>query len=97
MGQVAHQEKGLWTTSRYASIETRKKAQALAGKAGSKYFARGKKTIDDIAGFARRAGFSRIMLLEESDGHPSLIRSIDISPDGGWKWAGIMKIEEYEG
>jgi len=97
MGQVAHQEAVLWTTSRYASPETKKKAQSLAGRAGSRYLARGKKTMDDIAGFARRSGFGLIMLLEESDGHPSLIRSIGISPDGRWRWAGVLKVENYEG
>jgi len=97
MEQDARQVTAIWTTSRYASLETKKKAQMLADRNGSPYVARGKKTIDGIAGFARRSGFDRIMLLEESAGHPSLIRTIEIFPDGGWKWAGIMKIEEYEG
>ena len=95
MEQEAHQGAWIWTTSRYASLETKKRAQTLAGGAGSCYIARGKKTIDDIAEFARRLGFVRIMLLEECAGHPSQIRTIDISPDGRWKWADTMKIEEY--
>ncbi len=51
----------MFTTSRYASIETRKKASGHGY-----YVARGKKTIADLAAIARKKGYARIAIVGEN-------------------------------
>jgi rRNA maturation protein Rpf1 len=87
----------LWTTSRYASAGTAATARELAASSGGAFRARGKKTIAELAGFARRQGYSGIMVIEERSGKPSSILSIEVMADGGWRWAGRSGLEDYAG
>lgn len=66
----------MYTTSRYASIETRKKASSLGY-----YVARGKKTIAALAFFARKKGFSKIIIIKENS-----ISTIFVDELGEWKY-----------
>ncbi len=88
----------LLTTSRYASDETRRAARALAASSGSRFVARGKKTIAELAEFARRNGDATIGVLEERGGKPAFISSMEVLGRGGWRWAGRKEVgHESEG
>jgi rRNA maturation protein Rpf1 len=76
----------MFTTSRYAGAETRRKAQELSEAAGEPYLARGKKTIAQLAAIARRTGQERISVLEERGKKPGAVAVIAVSETGGWKW-----------
>ncbi len=76
----------MFTTSRYASVETRRAAKALAESAGEPFVARGKKTIDQLAGLARRMGQSGISVVEERGGKPAVIATIRVDERGRWAW-----------
>ena len=78
------------TTSRYASEKTRKLAERLAGRLGTFYMSRGKKTIDSLAEYARRKGEEQIAVVEENS-----VAVIEIS-ETRWKWAGGMSLDDYE-
>jgi rRNA maturation protein Rpf1 len=86
----------LWSTCRYASLLTRDKAKELAGISGSKYIARGKKTITELVEYARRAGFQEIMIIEESEKKPLIVAGIKVLPAGGFSWSEKCTLVEYE-
>ncbi|MFH0736979.1 MAG: hypothetical protein V1827_00285 [Candidatus Micrarchaeota archaeon] len=88
----------MFTTSRYASRSTRSLARSMAEANGEKYIARGKKTIDDLASYARRMGEDRMTIIEEKGGVASRIVVIDIDPGGKWSWGEerLLKISEKE-
>ncbi|NYZ76857.1 hypothetical protein H0O02_00915 [Candidatus Micrarchaeota archaeon] len=83
------------TTSRYPSAKTRELAKRIAGKLRTFYVARGKKTIDGIAGHARKKGESEIIVIEEKDGIPEFASAIEVSETGKWKWARRTPVSEY--
>ena len=80
------------TTGRYASKKTREFA-----KAGAFYVSRGKKTIDDIAEYARRKGESEVIIVEEKDGVPEYLSMIEVPETGKWKWMERKKVKKDEG
>jgi len=77
----------MYTTSRYASEETRRKARKLASGAGEPYIARGKHTIDQLADIARRRGQHRISILQDRSG----IAVIEVGETGSWRWLKGLK------
>ena len=83
----------MYTTSRYASMETRKKASLIAKESKEPYIARGKKTIDSLAKQARKCGESRLNILEERKGKAAIIAVIEIDEMGKWSWAGERPLE----
>jgi rRNA maturation protein Rpf1 len=74
------------TTSRYASQETRKAAREMAGECGERYIARGKKTVEELARLARRAGEERITIIEEREGKPAKAATMIVDELGRWRW-----------
>jgi rRNA maturation protein Rpf1 len=76
----------MFTTSRYASKETRKFAKELAKSSDSIYTSRGKKQIDALVEFARKKGEHRICVVLEKNKKPSRINFIEVKPDGRWIW-----------
>jgi len=84
----------MFTTSRYASAETRRMAMALARDQGSVYVARGKRTVVQLASLARRLGEDIIHVIEEKAGKPHLLATISVSANGAWKWEGKPEILE---
>jgi len=74
------------TTSRYAPEEIRLEAKLQAGRSGEKYVARGKKTIEQIAQFARKNGDGHVFIICERRGGGSVTEKINIDPRGRWKW-----------
>ena len=78
----------MYTTSRYASLETRKFASRLAKDEATIYAARGKKTIGQMAEYARRNGHEDIFVVEERGGKPAKIARIRVLETGAWEWAG---------
>lgn len=77
----------MFTTSRYASKETRTLGRKMAGEKGERFLARGKKTVAQLVSAARRLGEKRIFVVEEKDGKPAGVAAIEVSETGGWKWA----------
>ena len=86
------------TTSRYASLKTRTLAKSMADENGEIYVARGKKTIDALAAYARRVGEGRITLIEEKGGIAHTLALIDVDARGGWSWTEerLLKIAEKD-
>lgn len=82
----------MFTTSRYATVATRRLAKSMAADAGQVYIARGKKTIDELALEARRLGDGTLAVVEEHKGAASVIARISIGPDGSWAWSGELKV-----
>ena len=78
------------TTGRYASEKTRKLAERLAGRLGTFYTGRGKKTIDSLAEYARRKGEEEIAVVEGNQ-----VAVIEISATG-WKWLKKVSLDDYE-
>jgi len=74
------------TTSRYASTETRRLAKKIAEEKNEPFFARGKKTIAQLAALARRIGEGRISVIEERQGKAALIAELTVDEKGKWKW-----------
>jgi rRNA maturation protein Rpf1 len=85
------------TTSRYASEETRRAARSLASSSGSRFVARGKKTIAELAELARKGGDATIGIVEERGGKPAFISSMEVLARGGWRWAGRKGVDESKG
>lgn len=81
----------MYTTSRYASEGTRKLARKMAAGAGEPYIARGKHTIAQLAGIARKRGERLISILRESQGKASGIAVIELDETGSWKWIKVIK------
>ena len=78
----------MYTTSRYASEETRRLAREMASRAGEPYIARGKHTIDQLAALARRKGERLIHILREGGAR---IAAVEVSETGAWKWIKVKK------
>ena len=78
----------MYTTSRYASMKTRELAKKLAEENKEIYMARGKKTIDQLAQFARKKGEHKITILEDQETKPK-IATITIDELGQWKWSDL--------
>ncbi|VVC04834.1 Uncharacterised protein [Candidatus Bilamarchaeum dharawalense] len=76
----------MYTTSRYASTETRELAKKMAKEKEEPYTARGKKTIDQLVDFARRKGEENITVVEEHEKKPTTFALIQIDELGRWKW-----------
>ncbi|MFH2105945.1 MAG: hypothetical protein ABII22_01685 [Candidatus Micrarchaeota archaeon] len=76
----------MFTTSRYASKETRKFAKELAKSSDSAYASRGKKRIKSLVEFARKRGEHRICVVLERNKKPIKISFIEVKPDGKWVW-----------
>ncbi len=76
----------MFTTSRYAGPETRRKARELAKEAGEPFAARGKRTVAQLAALARKKGEERVSILEERGEKPGKIAVIRVSETGKWEW-----------
>ena len=76
----------MFTTSRYASIETRKLAKKQSAVDGERYKSRGKKTVQELVLLARRLGEERICIIGEKGKKPASISSLEVLAHGGWKW-----------
>jgi rRNA maturation protein Rpf1 len=83
------------TTSRYCSRETRDFAKKLAAEESAPYVARGKKTIEDLASLARKAGEDKILIIEEREDRPHNIAEIRVHETGGWVWAGERRCKGF--
>jgi rRNA maturation protein Rpf1 len=77
----------MFTTSRYASVETRKLARKLAGEKEEIFLARGKKTVEELVDFARKKGEAVISIVEENGGKPAKVCRIIVSETGRWAWS----------
>jgi len=77
----------MYTTSRYASGETRGFARRLATRNRETYVARGKKTIAELAAMARECGQESVIVVEERGGKPTILSKISVDELGRWKWA----------
>ena len=77
----------MFTTSRYASSETRSLASGMAAESGERYVARGKKSVAALAELARRFGEPRVSIIEERDGKPALVAPLLVDELGRWAWA----------
>jgi len=82
----------VYTTSRYASGDTRTFARRLAEKKGEPYVARGKRTMAELAAFARRTGEETITVVEEKAGGPAVLCTAKVDALGRWSWAGERKV-----
>lgn len=71
----------MFTTSRYASLKARELARRMAVEAGEPFLSRGKHTIDQLAGIARRKGERHISIIEESKA-----MRIEVDETGKWRW-----------
>lgn len=80
------------TTSRYASILTRKLAVALSRVLDRRYLSRGKKTIHDLVLLSRKKGWQHILVIKERGKKPVAIDIINITWDLKWEWAGSIGI-----
>jgi hypothetical protein len=74
-------EERIWTTGRYATAKTRRKAEDLASSSNSKYVARGKKTVFELVDYARAEGVQWIMLVEQN-----AQQCIEVLPMGNFRW-----------
>ncbi len=83
----------MFTTSRYSSEETRRKAGLIAKESKEPYIARGKKTIDSLVEEARRRGESMLNIIEERKGEAAIISMIRIDEMGRWAWAGERPLQ----
>ncbi len=77
------------TTSRYASVQVRKCAKSLADIMDSTYVARTKKTVYDIASYARRKGHERIIIISDS----GKAEFLSVDELGAWERIGEMRFE----
>ena len=84
------------TTSRYASNLTRKFAKIVSNLFSSRYFSRGKKTIDELAVFSRKIGDERIVVIKEKDGKPTLFDIIEVRENSIWSWLESVGISYEE-
>ena len=84
----------MFTTSRYASKETRELARRLAEESGEIFISRGKRTVSQLADLARRKGEEKVNIVEEKDGEPSSIATIAIKETGEWEWIGERPIHK---
>jgi len=83
----------MFTTSRYASLQTRKYAKGIAKEKDESYFNRGKHTISELVEKARKMGEEYIHIIEEKDKKPAVISTLIINEIGEWKWISEEKIK----
>ncbi len=76
----------MFTTSRYASRETRALARLMASESRQAYVSRGKKTIEGLSALARRNGEATISVVAESGGSAHTLAVISVDERGGWAW-----------
>ncbi|MBN1170035.1 hypothetical protein JXA56_03345 [Candidatus Micrarchaeota archaeon] len=77
----------MYTTSRYASEKTRRKAKTLG-----EFFSRGKKTISQLADMARKKGHHMIGIVREKNGAPCTISVISVNELGEWSWGNEIQL-----
>ena len=78
----------LVTTSRKPCARTRTLAKDLHHiLLHSKYFNRGKSSLDHVAELARANGFDHALIISERNGNPSQLRFIEVFEDD-WQWVG---------
>jgi len=86
------------TTSRYAGQAIRIAAGKFAKAKKSKYVARGKRTIRELAEFAWRKGHSKIVIIgrekprSASAAGKIIASEINIDEWGKWKWGSSYEI-----
>ncbi len=83
----------MYTTSRYASLQTRDAARRMAAKAGERYLGRGKKTVRELVELARRKGYEAICIIGEKGKRPSTATWLDVLEQGGWRWKERKELE----
>jgi rRNA maturation protein Rpf1 len=71
-------------------------ARRMAAESGERYVARGKKTVDSLAGAARALGDSRITIIEDESGSPARLAVIEVDELGRWRWAGERLLNSTE-
>jgi hypothetical protein len=82
----------LITTSRKPSRRTRRFCRELSAVLPlSLYVNRGKASLRTIAERAVADGYSRVLVVGETKGNPSLIRVLDVAPNR-WEWKGQLFI-----
>ncbi|MBD3210010.1 hypothetical protein GF318_01365 [Candidatus Micrarchaeota archaeon] len=84
----------MYSTSRYASKETRELAKKLARENRESYISRGKHTIAQLAEIARKKGEERVHIVEEKSGRAALVATIKVDELGRWGWSGEEKVNE---
>ncbi|MBI5046321.1 hypothetical protein HZC07_01160, partial [Candidatus Micrarchaeota archaeon] len=62
----------MYNTSSYSFKKTRTIVKKLAEEKQERYIARGKKTVAQLAEFARKIGEEKITIIEEKDGEANL-------------------------
>ena len=87
----------MWSTCRYASLQTRETAEKLARSTGSRYVARGKKTILQLAFLARKSGSHAVNLVFQQGGCPYWVMRLDIQPSGAYRWGKKIRIDGHAG
>ena len=85
------------TTSRYASLATRKSARELANAVKADYVARGKKTIQQLVEYAWKKGNDKLLVIEEKKDKAAIASAIAIDHWGKWCWAERTDIDEIKG
>lgn len=86
----------IFTTSRYASKETRALARKLAAGCGERYVARGKKTVAELAEAARRLGEMCVSVVEELKKRPARIAVMKVDELGRWSWVEEKLLNQTE-
>ena len=79
----------MYSTSRYASRETRQHAKKLG-----EFFSRGKRTISQLVDIARKKGHHSIGILRERKGRPSSISVITVTELGEWGWSDEIQLQD---
>jgi len=79
----------MYSTSRYASRETRQQAKTLG-----EFFSRGKKTISQLVDIARKKGHHRIGIVREKKGKPCMISVISVTELGEWSWTDEIQLQD---
>ena len=74
------------TTSRYCSQPVKDLARNYSVLLNINYLSRGKKTIEQLARQARRAGAERLIIVKEEHGKPRALDIISVNELSEWKW-----------
>jgi hypothetical protein len=87
----------LITTSRIPSSETAAFCRRLASLLdGSTYVPRDKKELDEMLRMAEKLGMSRMLIVSEEKGRPSMIGAMEVGREGaGWR-EDELKIIDYK-
>ena len=87
----------MYTTSRYASADTRGFARRLATRNREPYVARGKKTVQQLVDYAWKKGNNKLLVIEEKKDEAAIASAIAIDQWGKWCWAEQTDIHEIKG